>query len=378
MRGKCTATERHPALSLQGNVHPQNIWTRHHQTHMPFHAPINRSEGAFWCVGVHSHIFISTAINGEESGATATKGKQKHLLQHFTGERQEQHKPNSWLHQHKQHSQEERKQIVYPAEIPNTRSRHEGLPYEKTKRTKHVHTSANIQTETQLELCLHYSIPCACFCVCGCCSGGRACMKWSALNVNEGQTQPNSFYDKYWLHFSWANNPRGVRGSPFFLLLLCFCVAVCAARPLVCVRTLREGCRHDGPLSPYVHAVEPCVPFLFASPSSICVLVLRQGCVCVCVPAAVDWSVCRAWCAAYGACLAAALSSCGVPSVCVSAAPLVSPVALHLPHCADQLHTTERSHDDDDVPSAVRPVGTRPVLLPFFMRDSNWDGKRVK
>ncbi|RNC35411.1 hypothetical protein TcCL_Unassigned01701 [Trypanosoma cruzi] len=53
----------------------QNIWTRHHQTHMPFHAAINRSEGAFWCVGVHSHIFISTAINGEESGATATKGK---------------------------------------------------------------------------------------------------------------------------------------------------------------------------------------------------------------------------------------------------------------------------------------------------------------
>ncbi|RNC34529.1 mucin TcMUCII, partial [Trypanosoma cruzi] len=29
---------------------------------------------------------------------------------------------------------------------------------------------------------------------------------------------------------------------------------------------------------------------------------------------------------------------------CVSAAPLVSPVALHVPHCADQLHTTERPH----------------------------------
>ncbi|KAF5219828.1 hypothetical protein ECC02_007153 [Trypanosoma cruzi] len=151
------------------------------------------------------------------------------------------------------------------------------------------------------------------------------------------------FCGGYWLHFPWTNNPRGVRGSPF-LLLLCFCVAVCAAPSCVCVRTLREGCRHDGPLSPHVHAVEPCVSLLFASPSSICVLVLRQGCVCVCVPAAVDWSVCRAWCAAYGACLAAALSSCGVPSVCVSAAPLVSPVAFHVPHCADQLHTTERPH----------------------------------
>ncbi|ESS55341.1 mucin TcMUC [Trypanosoma cruzi Dm28c] len=31
-------------------------------------------------------------------------------------------------------------------------------------------------------------------------------------------------------------------------------------------------------------------------------------------------------------------------ALCVSAAPLVSPVALHFPHCADQLHTTERPH----------------------------------
>ncbi|KAF8292986.1 mucin, putative, partial [Trypanosoma cruzi] len=46
-------------------------------------------------------------------------------------------------------------------------------------------------------------------------------------------------------------------------------------------------------------------------------LLLPLPSVCVCVPAAVDWSVCRAWCAAYGACLAAALSSCGLPSVCV-------------------------------------------------------------
>ncbi|ESS62305.1 mucin TcMUCII [Trypanosoma cruzi Dm28c] len=99
-----------------------------------------------------------------------------------------------------------------------------------------------------------------------------------------------------------------------FVLLLCFCVAVCAAPLLVCVRTLREGCRHDGPLSRYVHAVEPCVPLLFASPSSICVLLLRQGCVCVCL---LPWNGVCVLCAAYGACLAAALSSCGVPSVCV-------------------------------------------------------------
>ncbi|RNF09218.1 trans-sialidase [Trypanosoma cruzi] len=33
-----------------------------------------------------------------------------------------------------------------------------------------------------------------------------------------------------------------------------------------------------------------------------------------------------------------------VRPLCVSAAPLVSPVSLHFPHCADQLHTTERPH----------------------------------
>ncbi|KAF5219401.1 hypothetical protein ECC02_007640 [Trypanosoma cruzi] len=191
-----------------------------------------------------------------------------------------------------------------------------------------MQASANIQTETQINGCLHYSVPSVYFCVCCCCGGGvRACMKWCALNMNEGRRQMNCFCDEYWLHFPWTNNPHGMRGSLLFYCYFAF-VAVCAAPPLVCVRTLREGCRHDGPLSPYVHAVEPCVSLLFASPSSICVFVLRQGCVCVCVPVAVDWSVCRAWCAACGACLAAALSSCGVPSVCVcctSRLPCCSP-----------------------------------------------------
>ncbi|ESS60850.1 mucin TcMUC [Trypanosoma cruzi Dm28c] len=206
-----------------------------------------------------------------------------------------------------------------------------------------MQTSANIRTETQINGCLHYAIPCAYFFVCCCCDGCRACMKLFALNMNDGRRQLNCFCDEYWPHFPWTNNSHGVQGSFLFIivtLLLC-CCARCNYS-LVCVHTLREGCRHDGPLSPCVLAVEPCVPLLFASPSSICLLVLRQGCVCVCV--AVDWSVCCAWCAAYGACLAASLSSCGVPSVCVSAAPLVSPVALHVPHCADQLHTTEIPH----------------------------------
>ncbi|ESS55968.1 hypothetical protein TCDM_12529 [Trypanosoma cruzi Dm28c] len=140
--------------------------------------------------------------------------------------------------------------------------------------------------------------------------------------------------DEYWLHFPWANNPHGVRGS--LLLLLCFCVAVCAAPPLVCVCTLCGGV----PARRTALAVCTCGGALCAAP--VCFSLLHLS-VCVCVPVAVDWSVCRAWCAAHGACLAAALSSCGVPSVCVCRTSRLS-VALHAPHCADQLHTTELPH----------------------------------
>ncbi|EKG07922.1 hypothetical protein TCSYLVIO_000944, partial [Trypanosoma cruzi] len=132
--------------------------------------------------------------------------------------------------------------------------------------------------------------------------------------------------DEYWQHFPWTNNPRGVWGYPFWLLL-CFCVAVCAAPPLVCVRILREGCRHDGPLSRCVYAVERCVPLPFASPSSICVLLLRQGCVCVCLLPWIGLCVVRGVRRTVHAWLLP--SPHVVCPLCVSAAPLVSPVSLH-------------------------------------------------
>ncbi|RNF00903.1 trans-sialidase [Trypanosoma cruzi] len=140
--------------------------------------------------------------------------------------------------------------------------------------------------------------------------------------------------------------------SFFIIVTLPFCCCVrCTSS---CVRTLREGCRHDGPLSPYVHAVEPFVPLLFASSSSICVLVLRQGCVCGvrcmrgCCPRLV-------WCA-----------------LCVCLPHLLSPLSLSI-SLNVQISSTppnDHTHDDDDVPSAVRPVGACPVLLPVRVRGS--------
>ncbi|KAF5216861.1 hypothetical protein ECC02_010324 [Trypanosoma cruzi] len=214
----------------------------------------------------------------------------------------------------------------------------------KNNKTTYAHICQHPNGKT-IDVCLHYSIPCACFYVCGCCSaGGRACMKWSATNMDEGRRQLNCFCDECWLRFPWTNNPRGVRGSLSFYCYFAF-VLLCALHLFscvcVCVRTLREGCRHDGPLSPHVHAVEPCVPLLFASPlpsacwccgSSVCVCVLPW--IGVCVVCGVRRTV-HAWLLP---------SPHVVCPLCVSAAPLVSPVALHVPHCADQPHNTERPH----------------------------------
>ncbi|EAN96375.1 hypothetical protein Tc00.1047053506409.60 [Trypanosoma cruzi] len=150
MRGKCTATERHPALSLQGNVHPQNIWTRHHQTVMPFHAPINRSEDAFWCVGVHSHIFISTAINGEESGATATKRRNKNVYCSTlpAKSRNNTNRIIGCTNTRKKCTRRKKRNCV-PCSNPNTRSRHEDLSSGKTKQSEQNNMCGHLPTSKE-------------------------------------------------------------------------------------------------------------------------------------------------------------------------------------------------------------------------------------
>ncbi|RNC32439.1 mucin TcMUC [Trypanosoma cruzi] len=173
---------------------------------------------------------------------------------------------------------------------------------------------------------------------------------------------------RWWLRFPWTNNPRGVRGSILFHGYFAV-VLLCALHLFSCVFALREGCRHDGPLSPYVHAVEPCVPLLFASPSSICVLVLRQGCVCVCACCrgleCVLCVVCGVRCMP-GCC---SLLMC-VFALCVCLPHLSSPLLLSMSLTVQISSTPLNDHTQDaDVPSAVRPVGACPVLLPVSVRD---------
>ncbi|KAF5218021.1 hypothetical protein ECC02_009092 [Trypanosoma cruzi] len=120
---------------------------------------------------------------------------------------------------------------------------------------------------------------------------------------------------------------RVVCGDLLFYCYFAF-VLLCALHLLVCVcvPSVRGADTTDRSRRMCMRWSLVCRSCLLLPLPSVCWCCGRA--VCVCVPAAVDWSVCRAWCAAYGACLAAALSSCGVPSVCVcriSRLPCCSP-----------------------------------------------------
>ncbi|ESS62895.1 hypothetical protein TCDM_09404 [Trypanosoma cruzi Dm28c] len=241
-----------------------------------------------------------------------------------------------WLHQHKKHSQ--MKNIIeHPAVIPNTRCRHEGLPSAKIK--QRMQTSANIQTRKQKNGCLLHSIPCDYILACGCC-GFQACMKWCALNMNEGRRRPNYFCDEYFLHFPWASNPRGVRGSPFFTVTLLLCCCVRCTSSCVCVPSVRDTDTTDRPCCVCKRWSLVCRSCLLLPLPSVCWCCGRAVCVRACcrglecVVRGVRRTV-HAWLLPFPHV---------VCPLCVSAAPLVSPVSLHVPHCADQLHTTERPH----------------------------------
>ncbi|RNC34990.1 mucin TcMUC [Trypanosoma cruzi] len=129
--------------------------------------------------------------------------------------------------------------------------------------------------------------------------------------MNEGRRQLSCFCDEYWLQFPWTSNLRGVRGSFLFNCYFAF-VLLCALHLLlcVCVPSVRGADTTD-------RSRRMCMRW-----SIVC-----RSCLLLPLPS-VCWCCGRAVCAAYGACLAVALSSCGVPSVCVcrtSRLPCCSP-----------------------------------------------------
>ncbi|RNC35393.1 mucin TcMUCII [Trypanosoma cruzi] len=162
-----------------------------------------------------------------------------------------------------------------------------------------------------------------------------------ALNMNEGLRKMNCLCDEYWLHFPWTNNPRVVQGSFLFNCYFAF-VLLCALHLLlcVCVSSVRGADTTDRSRRMCMRWSLVCRSCLLLPLPSVCWCCGRAVCACllpwigVCVVRGVRRTV-HAWLLP---------SPHLVCPLCVSAAPLVSPVALHAPHCADQLHNTERPH----------------------------------
>ncbi|KAF5216450.1 hypothetical protein ECC02_010777 [Trypanosoma cruzi] len=146
-----------------------------------------------------------------------------------------------------------------------------------------MRTYASIRTETQINDCLIYSIPCAYFCVCCCCGGCWACIKWCAPNMNEGRGQLNFSCDEYWLHFPWANNPRGVRGSLLFNCYFAF-VLLCALHLLlcVCVPSVRGADTTDRSRRMCMRWSLVCRSCLLLHLPSVCWCCDRAVCACAC------------------------------------------------------------------------------------------------
>ncbi|KAF5218350.1 hypothetical protein ECC02_008721 [Trypanosoma cruzi] len=197
-------------------------------------------------------------------------------------------------------------------------------------------------------------------------------MKWCALNMNEGRRQMNCCCDEYWLHFPWTNNPRGLRGSLLFIvtLLLCCCghctsCCVCAYPPqgVPTRRTALAVCACGGAL---------CAAPVCFSLFHLCVGVAAGLCVCACCRGleCVSCVVCGVRCMP-GCC--PLLMWC---ALCVCLPHLSSPLLLSM-SLTVQISSTplnDHTHDDDDVPSAVRPVGACPVLLPLCVCGRASDG----
>ncbi|KAF5216137.1 mucin TcMUC [Trypanosoma cruzi] len=197
------------------------------------------------------------------------------------------------------------------------------------------------------------------------------CATYSLLQQRAEKQDNKLLCDECWLHFPWTSNLRGLRGSLLFLLLVCFCVALCAATILVClcVPSVRGADTTDGSRRMCMRWSLVCRSCLLLPLPSVCWCCGRAVCVCllpwigVCVVRGVRRAV-HAWLLP---------SPHVVCPLCVCLLHLSSPLLLSMSLTVQISSTPLNDHThDDDVPSAVRPVGACPVLLPIRLCGREW------
>ncbi|RNC45602.1 mucin TcMUCII [Trypanosoma cruzi] len=209
-------------------------------------------------------------------------------------------------------------------------------------------------------------------CLCCCCRDGDcACMKWRVLRAREGQRKLHCPFDEYCLQLPRNMNSRGVRG----LLFSCFIafLLLWAPRLHFCVKAVCERCGHDRRSRhvQYMWWGLVCRPCWSLPPPSVCCSRCMTVCVCVCLLPRIGVCVVRGVRRTVHAWLL--LSRLVWYALCVRL-PHLSSLLLSI-FLTVQISPTplnDHTHDDDDVPSAMRPVGARRVLLPVRERDSEW------
>ncbi|KAF5217185.1 mucin TcMUC [Trypanosoma cruzi] len=157
-------------------------------------------------------------------------------------------------------------------------------------------------------------------------------------------------------------------------------VLLCALHLLlcVCVPSVRGADTTDRSRRMYMRWSLVCRSCLLLPLPSVCWCCGRAVCVCVCL---LPWI---GVCAVRG--VRRTVHAWLLPSphvacpLCVCLLHLSSPLLLSI-SLTVQISSTlpnDHTHDDDDVPSAVRPVGARPVLLPVRVRVRESEGYRSR